>query len=54
VFYLLFSHYHVSDATKVSFKVMFLLKEQTGTNVISWVAVVPLKLKIIFISVKII
>jgi hypothetical protein len=38
VFYSLYSHQHVSAATAAIFRVMLLLQEYEGTNVVSCVA----------------
>jgi hypothetical protein len=52
-FYSLYSHQHVSAAIVAIFRVMLILQEYKGTNVINCVAVTPLQLKII-ISVTVI
>ena len=54
VFYSQYSHQHVSAAITAFFRVMLLLQEHKGTNVVSCVAVTPLTIKFITISVKII
>jgi len=41
VFYLLYSHKHVSAAIEAIFRVMILLQEYKGTIVISCVTVAP-------------
>ena len=48
-----YSHQHVSAAIAAIFRMVLLLKEHKGTNVVSCVAVTPEQLKIIIISVKI-
>jgi len=53
VFYLLYSHQHVSVAIAAIFRVI-LLQEYKYTNVVNCVAATSYQLKIIIISIKII
>jgi len=54
VFYSLNSHQHVSAAIAAIFRMMILLQQCKGTNVVSCVTVTALQLEIVMTSVKII